>query len=141
MSGSKFRNMTIPRTYNNFPIVNNITAEAKLLKEFIYESYWNCQTNRRPRQGCYSQGNPPYHAYPRRRPVTDYIDTVGAVLLRNGGFSEATGVVRGTPATNLRMITIHHFFINETYIVKRRSLMLIENSYNLKILISIVPFH
>ena len=32
MSGSKFRNMTIPWTYNNFPIVNNITAEAKFIK-------------------------------------------------------------------------------------------------------------
>ena len=42
------------------------------------------------------QGNPPNHAYPRGRPVTDYIDTVGAILLRDGGFSEATGVVSGT---------------------------------------------
>ena len=47
----------------------------------------------------------------------------------------------GIPEINLYMIIIHHSFINEAYIVKRRSLMLMENSHNLKILIDIVPFH
>ena len=102
---------------------------------------FSLDTRRRPGQGCYSQGNPPYYAYPRGRPITDYIDTVGAVLLRDGGFSEATGVVDGIPEINLYMIIIHHSFINEAYIVKRRSLMLMDNSHNLKILIDIVPFH
>ena len=38
------------------------------------------------------QGDPPHHAYPGRRPVTDDIGTVGKILLRHERFSQTAGV-------------------------------------------------
>ena len=37
------------------------------------------------------QGDPPHHAYPGRRPVTDNIGTVGKILLRNAGSVKKVG--------------------------------------------------
>lgn len=34
------------------------------------------------------QRDPPYHAHPRRGPITDYIGTVGVFLLRYAGLSQ-----------------------------------------------------
>ena len=57
----------------------------------IDESNRNCQTDRRPRPCCHPQGDPPHHAYPGRRPVTDDIGTVGKILLRHAGSVKKVG--------------------------------------------------
>ena len=49
-------------------------------------------TKGRPWTGCDSQGNPPHHAYSRGRPVTDDIEAVGTVLLRDDRLVETSGV-------------------------------------------------
>ena len=48
----------------------------------------------RPGPGGHSQGDPPYDAYPRGRPVIDDIATVGEVLLRDDGYGKTDGVGR-----------------------------------------------
>ena len=58
---------------------------------FIYESNRNRTPNRRPGAGGDPQGDPPHHAYPRGRPVTDNIGTVGAILLCDAGAGEKMG--------------------------------------------------
>ena len=58
---------------------------------FIYESNRNRTPNRRPRAGGDPQGDPPHHAYPRGRPVTDNIGTVGEILLRHAGSVKKMG--------------------------------------------------
>lgn len=49
-------------------------------------------TRGRPGPGGNSQGDPPYYAYPRGRPVTDNVAMVGAILFRDAGFVKKDGV-------------------------------------------------
>ena len=58
---------------------------------FIYESNRNRAPDRRPWPCGHSQGDPPHHAHPRGRPVTDNIGTVGAILLCDAGAGEKMG--------------------------------------------------
>ena len=54
-------------------------------KEFSdYEGNRNRAPDRRPWPRGHPQGDPPHHAHPRGRPVTDNIGTVGAVLRSDG---------------------------------------------------------
>ena len=45
----------------------------------------------RPGPGGHPQGDPPHHAHPGGRPVTDDIDTVGKILLRYAGSGKKMG--------------------------------------------------
>lgn len=56
-----------------------------------YESNRNRAPDRRPRPRGHPQGDPPHHAYPRGRPVTDDIDAVGEILLCYAGFVKKMG--------------------------------------------------
>ena len=49
------------------------------------ESNWDRAAHRRPGPGGHPQGDPPHHAHPGGRPVTDDMDMVGDVLLWNAG--------------------------------------------------------
>ena len=50
-----------------------------------FESNWNRAADRRSGPSGHPQGDPPHHAHPGGRPVTDNMDMVGDVLLRNAG--------------------------------------------------------
>ena len=76
----------LPHTANNSHVVFNRQGR------FRYESNRNRSPQCRPWTGRYPQGNPPHPPYPRGRPVADSIDTVGAVLCRNGRFGQTKWV-------------------------------------------------
>ena len=58
---------------------------------FIYESNRNRAPHRRPWPRGDPQRDPPHHAYPRGRPVTDNIGSVGKILLCHAGFVKKMG--------------------------------------------------
>ena len=81
----------LPASHNfHFPAKNR-RDNLSNWRNFIYESNRNCAPHRRPRPRRYSQGNPKNHAYPRGRPVTDDIVTVGKILLRHAGSVKKMG--------------------------------------------------
>lgn len=81
----------LPASHNfHFPAKNRCDNLSNW-RNFIYESNRNCAPHRRPRPRRYSQGNPKNHAYPRGRPVTDNIGTVGKILLRYVGSVKKMG--------------------------------------------------
>ena len=81
----------LPASHNfHFPAKNR-RDNLSNWRNFIYESNRNCAPHRRPRPRRYSQGNPKNHAYPRGRPVTDNIGTVGKILLRYVGSVKKMG--------------------------------------------------
>lgn len=81
----------LPASHNfHFPAKNR-RDNLSNWRNFIYESNRNCAPHRRPRSRRYSQGNPKNHAYPRGRPVTDDIVTVGEILLRHAGSVKKMG--------------------------------------------------
>ena len=64
---------------------NRVAETQNRAKEFSeYEGNRNRAPDRRPRPRGHPQGDPPHHAHPRGRPVTDNIGTVGAVLRSDG---------------------------------------------------------
>ena len=75
-----------------FFLTDNNIEICKTRRFFINESNRNSTPNRRPRQGSHTKGDTPHNAYPRRRPVTDDIDTVGEILLRHAGAGETAGL-------------------------------------------------
>ena len=62
-------------------------------EEFIYESNRDSKTDRWSGAGGYTQGDTQDDAHQGRRPVTDYIDTVGKILLRHARFSQTSRLV------------------------------------------------
>ena len=59
----------------------------------IYESNRDSKTDRRSGAGGYTQGDTQDDAHQGGRPVTDYIDTVGNILLRHARFSQTPRLV------------------------------------------------
>ena len=72
---------------------NRVAEMQNRAKEFSeYEGNRNRAPDRRPRPRGHPQGDPPHHAYPRGRPVTDNIGTVGTILLCYGRFDQTARV-------------------------------------------------
>lgn len=72
---------------------NRVAEMQNRAKEFSeYEGNRNRAPDRRPRPRGHPQGDPPHHAYPRGRPVTDNIGTVGEILLCDGRFGQTARV-------------------------------------------------
>ena len=82
----------IPASHIPEKAAKNSREDILSQRRNIYESYRDSPQDRRSGESCHTQGDPPHHAYPRGRPATYDIDTVGSVLLRYGRFSQTAGV-------------------------------------------------
>ena len=71
---------------------SNVILRTHRVEEKINESNWNRAPDRRSGKNCHSERDPSHSAYPRGRPVTDNIGTVGGVLLRDGRFGQTARV-------------------------------------------------